>query len=238
MGRWGILGAYLPEFQRVIGHMQFDLFHSYTVDAHTLQVVRNMRRFRYKNNEQKFPIAAHIHSRLPRVELLYIAGFYHDLGKGMKGDHSKIGSEIAKEFCLNHRLPLWDTNLVCWLVDNHLVMSTTAQREDIQDPNIIHNFAKFVGDQTRLDYLYALTVADMNATNSNLWNGWRASLMNQLYSETKRTLRKGLAMVIDRKNISRIRQKAMSLLKQEGLNCSEIERVWSRVDDEYFLKEG
>ncbi|MFL2504995.1 MAG: [protein-PII] uridylyltransferase [Candidatus Azotimanducaceae bacterium] len=238
MGRWGILGAYLPEFQRVIGHMQFDLFHSYTVDAHTLQVVRNMRRFRYKNNEQKFPIAAHIHSRLPRVELLYIAGFYHDLGKGLKGDHSKIGSAIAKEFCLNHRLPLWDTNLVCWLVDNHLVMSTTAQREDIQDPNIIHNFAKFVGDQTRLDYLYALTVADMNATNSNLWNGWRASLMNQLYSETKRTLRKGLEMVIDKNEyLEDVRQNAMESLAKDGFNGEEIERVWSRVDDEYFLKE-
>ena len=238
MGRWGILGAYLPEFQRVIGHMQFDLFHSYTVDAHTLQVVRNMRRFRYKNNEQKFPIAAHIHSRLPRVELLYIAGFYHDLGKGLKGDHSKIGTTIAKQFCALHRLPPWDTNLVCWLVENHLVMSTTAQREDIQDPNIIHNFAKFVGDQTRLDYLYALTVADMNATNSNLWNGWRASLMNQLYSETKRTLRKGLEMVIDKNEyLEDVRQKAMSFLEKEGFNCSEIGKIWSRVDDEYFLKE-
>ena len=238
MGRWGILGAYLPEFQRVIGHMQFDLFHSYTVDAHTLQVVRNMRRFRYKNNEQKFPIAAHIHSRLPRIELLYIAGFYHDLGKGLKGDHSKTGTAIVKQFCVNHRLPLWDTNLVCWLVENHLVMSTTAQREDIQDPNIIHKFAKFVGDQTRLDYIYALTVADMNATNSNLWNGWRASLMNQLYLETKRTLRKGLAMVIDRKEyLEDVRQRAMRLLEQQGLSSCEIERVWSRVDDEYFLKE-
>ena len=93
-------------------HMQFDLFHSYTVDAHTLQVVRNMRRFRYKNKSKKFPIAAHIHSRLPRIELLYIAGFYHDLGKGLKGDHSKIGTTIVKQFCENHQLPLWDTNLV------------------------------------------------------------------------------------------------------------------------------
>ncbi len=238
MGRWGVLGAYLPEFKRVIGHMQFDLFHSYTVDAHTLQVVRNMRRFRYKNNEQKFPIAAHIHSRLPRVELLYIAGFYHDLGKGLKGDHSKIGTAIAKQFCINHRLPPWDTNLVCWLVENHLAMSTTAQREDIQDPNVIHNFAKFVGDQTRLDYLYALTVADMNATNANLWNGWRASLMNQLYSEAKRTLRKGLEMVIDRNEyLEDVRQKAMTFLEKEGFNYNEIETIWSRVDDDYFLKE-
>ena len=124
------------------------------------------------------------------------------------------------------------------MVDNHLVMSTTAQREDIQDPNIIHNFAKFVGDQTRLDYLYALTVADMNATNSNLWNGWRASLMNQLYSETKRTLRKGLEMVIDKNEyLEDVRQNAMKSLEKDGFNCEEIERVWLRVDDEYFLKE-
>ena len=158
--------------------MQFDLFHSYTVDAHTLQVVRNMRRFRYKNNEQKVPNNGSHSFATSKSRIIIHCRVYHDLGKGLKGDHSKIGTAMAKQFCALHRLPPWDTNLVCWLVENHLVMSTTAQREDIQDPNIIHNFAKFVGDQTRLDYLYALTVADMNATNSNLWNGW-ARIFNE-----------------------------------------------------------
>ncbi|MBA57794.1 MAG: [protein-PII] uridylyltransferase [Gammaproteobacteria bacterium] len=238
MGRWGILGAYLPEFDRVIGQMQFDLFHIYTVDAHTLQVVRNMRRFRYKNNEQKFPIAAHIHARLPKIELLYIAGFYHDLGKGLKGDHSNIGSDIARGFCERHSLPQWDTNLVCWLVEKHLVMSTTAQRRDIQDPQVIHEFAELVGDQIRLEYLYALTVADMNATNSNLWNGWIASLMNQLYLETKKALRRGVEKPIDRTEyLDDVREQALKKLENDFVERSKVESLWTQVDEEYFLKE-
>lgn len=238
MGRWGILGRYLPEFGRVIGQMQFDLFHIYTVDAHTLQVVRNMRRFRYKNNTQKFPIAAHIHSRLPRIELLYIAGLYHDIAKGMGGDHSELGIGIAKEFCERHNLPTWDTNLVCWLVQNHLVMSTTAQRRDIQDPEVVHEFASMVGEKVRLDYLYALTVADMNATNPTLWNGWRASLMNQLYSETKKALRHGLEAPVDRHEyVEDVRQQAIEKLKEHDIDESSVETLWDQVDEEYFLLE-
>ena len=238
MGRWGILGRYLPEFDRVIGQMQFDLFHVYTVDAHSLQVVRNMRRFRYKNNEQQFPIAAHIHSRLPRIELLYIAGLYHDIAKGMGGDHSELGADIARDFCERHRLPTWDANLVCWLVQNHLVMSTTAQRKDIQNPEVIHEFARFVGEQVRLDYLYALTVADMNATNPNLWNGWRAALMGQLYSETRKALRHGLEEPIDRTDyVADVQQQAIDKLAEHKADLSGIEALWNHVDDEYFVHE-
>ncbi len=238
MGRWGILGAYLPEFGRIIGQMQFDLFHIYTVDAHTLQVVRNMRRFRYKNNEQKFPIAAHIHPRLPRIELLYIAGLYHDIAKGMGGDHSQLGIEIAEAFCKRHKLATWDTNLVCWLVQNHLVMSTTAQRKDIQDPEIIHEFARFVGEQVRLDYLYALTVADINATNSTLWNGWRASLMEQLYSETKKALRHGLEEPIDRNEyVQDVQQQALEKLEEHNIDSNLVRPLWNQVDEDYFVRE-
>ncbi len=238
MGRWGILGRYLPEFGRVIGQMQFDLFHIYTVDAHTLQVVRNMRRFRYKNNTQQFPIAAHIHSRLPKIELLYIAGLYHDIAKGMGGDHSELGVGIARDFCERHNLPTWDTNLVCWLVQNHLLMSTTAQRKDIQDPEVVHEFARVMGEKVRLDYMYALTVADMNATNPTLWNGWRASLLNQLYSETKKALRHGLEEPIDRQEyIEDIRDQAIEKLKEQNFDESRIEKLWDQVDEEYFLLE-
>jgi len=238
MARWGILGAYLPEFGRVVGQMQFDLFHIYTVDAHTLQVVRNMRRFRYKNNEQQFPIAAHIHPRLPKVELLYIAGLYHDIAKGMGGDHSELGIEIAKDFCERHQLPTWDTNLVCWLVRNHLVMSTTAQRKDIQDPEIIHGFANLVGDQVRLDYLYALTIADINATNPTLWNGWKASLMHQLYSETKKALRHGLEQPVDRHEyIVETRTQALRKLKEHHIDESAVLKLWNQVDEDYFVRE-
>ena len=238
MARWGILGAYLPEFGRVIGQMQFDLFHIYTVDAHTLQVVRNMRRFRYKNQAQPFPIAAHVHPRLPRIELLYIAGLYHDIAKGMGGDHSELAVDIVKNFCARHRLSTWDTNLACWLVQNHLAMSFTAQRKDIQDPEVIHDFAGFVGDQVRLDYLYALTVADINATNPTLWNGWRASLLNQLYSETKKALRQGLEHHVDRHEyIQDIRQQAIARLEEHRVNRSRVLELWDRMDDDYFVRE-
>ena len=238
MARWGLLGRYLPEFGRVIGQMQFDLFHIYTVDAHTLQVVRNMRRFRYKNNEQQFPVAAHIHARLPRVELLYISGLYHDIAKGMGGDHSELGVGIARDFCERHQLSTWETNLVCWLVRNHLVMSTTAQRKDIQDPEVIHEFATFVGDKVKLDYLYALTVADINATNPTMWNGWRASLMRQLYSETKKALRHGLENLVDRDEYVQDVQDQV-LTKLEGHDHKEVtvRQLWEGLDDDYFVRQ-
>jgi len=239
MERYGILGAYIPEFQHIIGQMQFDLFHIYTVDAHTLQVVRNMRRFRYKNREQEFPIAAHIHARLPKIELLYIAGLYHDIAKGMGGDHSQLGEDMAVSFCERHGLSTWDTNLVAWLVRNHLVMSGTAQRKDISDPEVIREFALFVADQVRLDYLYALTVADINATNPTLWNGWRASLMRGLYLETKKQLRQGLENYVDRSEyIHENQEHAISRLAEHGLTLSEIMEAWGHVDEDYFVRES
>lgn len=239
MERYGILGAYLPEFGRVIGQMQFDLFHIYTVDAHTLQVVRNMRRFRYKNQEQLFPIAAYIFARLPKVELLYIAGLYHDIAKGQGGDHSELGVHAAAAFCQRHNLATWDTNLVCWLVLNHLKMSYTAQRKDISDPDVIWEFAEFVGDQVRLDYLYALTVADINATNPTLWNSWRASLMRQLYVETRKVLRQGLEHYVDKSEyITDTQNHAIERLAEHGMTKEEILAIWGRVDEDYFLRES
>ncbi|MDA1301375.1 MAG: [protein-PII] uridylyltransferase [Proteobacteria bacterium] len=239
MVRYGILGAYLPEFARVVGQMQFDLFHIYTVDAHTLQVVRHMRRFRYVSEEQQFPIAAHIHHRLPKVELLYIAGLYHDIAKGMGGDHSELGVEQARAFCERHGLGTWDTNLVCWLVRNHLVMSTTSQRKDIQDPEVIHEFALLIQDQVRLDYLYSLTVADINATNPTLWNSWRATLLSQLYVETKKMLRNGLENYVDRSEyVQETQNHAIARLAEHGLTRDEILGIWNNVDDDYFIGES
>ena len=239
MERYGILGTYLPEFARIIGQMQFDLFHVYTVDAHTLQVVRNMRRFRYKNQEQRFPIAAHIHHQLPKVELLYIAGIYHDIAKGMGGDHSELGIDIARNFCNRHGLGTWDTNLVCWLVENHLIMSTIAQRKDIHDPEVIHDFALFVQDQVRLDYLYSLTVADINATNPTLWNSWRASLMRQLYLATRKLLRSGLENYVDRQDyIVQAKEHAIERLAEYYLSREQTLQIWNNVDEEYFINES
>jgi len=238
MERYGVLGAYLPEFGRIIGQMQFDLFHIYTVDAHTLQVVRNMRRFRHRDQEQRFPIAAHIHHRLPKVELLYIAGIYHDIAKGLGGDHSELGVEYAIKFCQRHALTPWDTNMVSWLVRNHLVMSSTSQRKDISDPDVIREFATLVQDQVRLDYLYALTVADINATNPTLWNSWRASLMRQLYLETKKALRHGLENYADREQYAEeSRQSATEKLLERELTVDQVKATWAGLGDEYFWKE-
>jgi [protein-PII] uridylyltransferase len=180
MKHYGVLSAYLPEFGRIVGQMQHDLFHIYTVDDHTLQVMENMRLFRHKEAEEKFPIAAQVMKQLPKPELLYIAGLYHDIAKGRGGDHSTLGIKDAEAFCKRHHLGSWDTTLVGWLVKNHLVMSGTAQREDIHDPEVVKAFALLVGDQVHLDYLYNLTVADINGTNPSLWNTWRASLLRKL----------------------------------------------------------
>ena len=239
MARYGILGRYLPEFGSITGKMQHDLFHIYTVDAHTLQVVENMRRFRLPEAEENYPIAAHIIRRLPKVELLYIAGLYHDIAKGRGGDHSTLGMEDATRFCERHHLSAWDTKLVTWLVGKHLLMSMTAQRKDISDPEVIHDFALQVGDKLHLDYLYALTVADINATNPTLWNAWRASLLRQLYLSTKKALRRGLENPIDRADRIKDKQESALLkLRDKGLNETQVQGIWENTDDEYFVRES
>lgn len=239
MARYGVLGRYLPEFGAITGKMQHDLFHIYTVDAHTLQVVGNMRRFRLPKAEENFPIAAHIVKKLPKIELLYIAGLYHDIAKGRGGDHSTLGMEDATLFCQRHHLSAWDAKLVSWLIGKHLLMSMTAQRKDISDPEEIHDFALEVGDKLHLDYLYALTVADINATNPTLWNAWRASLLRQLYLNTKKALRRGLENPIDR--LDRIKDKqesALEKLRAKGIEDADVLAIWENTDDEYFVRES
>ena len=239
MARYGILGRYLPEFEQITGQMQHDLFHIYTVDAHTLQVVENMRRFRLPDADEKYPIAAHIHKNLPKVELLYIAGLYHDIAKGRGGDHSALGMKDAEGFCVRHRLSAWDTKLVVWLVSKHLFMSMTAQRRDINDPEVIYEFATLMGDKLHLDYLYAMTVADIRATNPELWNSWRASLMKQLYLNTKRALRLGLENPRNRKErISDKKETSLYKLAEHGMDEERIQQIWANANNEYFLRES
>ncbi len=238
MNRYAILGRYLPEFGRIVGQMQHDLFHIYTVDAHTLKVILNMRRFRHQDQAEKFPIANRIVRKLPKVALLYVAGLYHDIGKGRGGDHSELGSVDAIAFCERHHLGRWDTQLVAWLVRNHLLMSMTAQRKDISDPDIIHEFAMKVRDSVHLDYLYALTVADICATNNTLWNNWRASLMRQLYEETKRVLRLGLENPVNKEDlIEQVQKEALDTLRHEGISDYSAECLWASLGDDYFLRE-
>ena len=238
MNRYGILGKYLPEFGRIVGQMQHDLFHIYTVDAHTLEVIKNMRRFLFPEYQERFPVTSRVASRLPKIELLYIAGLYHDIGKGRGGDHSALGAVDARRFCENHQLEPEDTDLVCWLIENHLLMSGVAQRKDISDPDVIQEFAGLMGDERHLDFLLALTVADITATNPTLWNAWRGSLLRQLYTETRRALRRGLEHHIDKQEwISQIQRKALDQLEDRGFTDEEIKALWADSSEDYFLRE-
>ena len=237
MNHFGILGRYLPEFGHIVGQMQHDLFHIYTVDAHTLNLIKNLRKFRHPEVAELFPLASQLTENLPKPELIYIAGLYHDIGKGRGGDHSELGAVDARIFCERHSLPPWDTRLIVWLVKNHLVMSTTAQRKDLSDPQVIFDFAQLVGDQTRLDYLYVLTVADINATNPTLWNSWRASLLRQLYNLTGQALRRGLDNPLDREELIRHTQNAaLELLGDTTVDEDKTEQLWNQLGDDYFMR--
>lgn len=237
MNRYGILGRYIPAFGHIVGQMQYDLFHIYTVDAHTLNVIKHLRKLSRLEMVEKFPLPTKIFSKLPKPELIYLAGLFHDIGKGRGGDHSEIGAEEVMHFGKLHHLPKEDTNLIAWLVANHLIMSTTAQRQDLTDPKVINDFAVRVGNENNLNYLYILTVADINATNPTLWNSWRATLLQQLYTETKRALRRGLTNLLGRnEQIHQTQQAALDILIRSGIDEDEIETLWSQMGEDYFLR--
>lgn len=238
MNQYGLLGLYLPEFGKIVGQMQFDLSHVYTVDAHMLLAIRTLRSFRHATNTKNFPLATKVIHQLPKIELAYIAALYHDVGKGRNSDHSKEGATEVRRFAERHRLSEWETSIVVWLVRNHLLMSVTAQKLDILDPSVINHFARSVGDHKRLDYLYVLTVADIYATNPKLWNSWRASLIEQLYNETKRALSRGLGNpVIKVDLIHETKNIALKLLEEKGFNADDILKLWDNPGDDYFLRE-
>lgn len=238
MRRYGVLGRYLPAFGNIVGQMQHDLFHIYTVDAHTMMVIRNMRRFRHEAALEEFPIAHRCVKNIPKGELLYIAGLFHDIGKGRGGDHSELGAQDARVFCGQHEINEADTALICWLVERHLYMSSVAQNQDIYDPEVVADFANQVKSQMRLDYLYALTVADINATNPNLWNGWRASLMRHLYAETKRFL-SARGEALDRlETISAYQEGAIEQLEatHPDFDAKTLQPIWEDLGDDFFLR--
>ena len=238
MKRYNILGRYLPEFEAIIGQMQHDLFHIYTVDQHTLAVIQNISDLFTPMSREKFPQAYYCVETLPKPELLFIAGLYHDIAKGRGGDHSTLGAVDAMNFCLRHGLKQHDARLVAWLVEKHLLMSFISQKRDLSDPAVIHEFALEMGDQMHLNYLFALTVADINATNPNLWTTWRATLMRQLYNETSRVLRRGLENPVDKRDIiEETQENAMQNLMQKGIDRLSVEKVWGYLGDDYFLHE-
>lgn len=237
MNRYGVLGRYLPVFGRVAGQMQHDLFHVYTVDEHTLFVVRNLRRFAVPEHSQEFPLCSRLGQRIAKPEVLYIAALFHDIAKGRGGDHSELGADEVTEFCNHHLLSKYDTHLAAWLVRNHLLMSTTAQRKDISDPEIINEFAAKVGDQTHLDHLYLLTVADIRATSPTVWNSWKDALLAELYNATRRVLRRGLANPVDKDELIAETQEAASrMLRDLPVDPMAVFAFWERLTDDYFLR--
>ena len=238
MRRYGVLARYIPEFGQIVGQMQHDLFHIYTVDAHTMMVIGNMRRFRYPEAMQHAPVAHQCVQAIPKPELLYIAGLYHDIGKGRGGDHSELGAVDARLFCQRHQLNAADTDTVCWLVERHLYMSSVSQHQDIYAPEVVQDFAREVRSEMRLNYLYALTVADINATNPTLWNNWRASLLRHLFNETRKALKNGLASLPDRADAIKACQESALERLQDATETTpqQINTLWQDLGEDLFLR--
>ena len=235
MNRYGILGAYIPQFGRITGRMQYDLFHSYTVDVHILRVVRNLRRFGLPEGHRKNPGLWEIFGRIENPAVLYIAGLFHDIAKGRGGDHSELGAGEAQDFCLEHGLTAQESALAAWLVRHHLDLSITAQKKDVYDPAVIRDFARLVGDQAHLDHLYLLTVADVRGTNPSLWTAWKARAFEDLYRQTGRALRMNIEHPSGTGELLREReQAALEELRRRGLAEERIRAVWDRFAEDYF----
>ena len=237
MARLGVLGRWIPAFARVSGRMQFDLFHVYTVDQHTLAVLRNIAGFAAAEPDPRFAIAHEVRPRLRKPELLLLAGLFHDIAKGRGGDHSELGAVDARAFCEAHGLSEADTALVEWLVRKHLLMSVTAQKQDIADPDVIHRFAGEVADRERLDLLYLLTCADIAGTSPKLWNAWKDRLLADLYTATRLALRRGLEHPLAaEERMGEVRAAARELLLGEGLDEAGIDALFARMPATGFLR--
>lgn len=237
MNAYGVLGRYIPAFGRVVGRMQYDLFHVYTVDAHTLFVLSNLRRLAMPKFDHELPAISQVMQALPKPEVAYLSALFHDIAKGRGGDHSELGSVDSETFCLEQGMSRYDARLVAWLVRNHLIFSMTAQKKDISDPQVIHEFAELVGDQTHLDYLYVLTVSDVRGTNPKMWNNWKASLFNEFYETVKKALRRGPENLIDKEElIEENKSKTKELLTGAGIEPTLITSLWERFPDVYFIR--
>ncbi|MBS0569907.1 MAG: [protein-PII] uridylyltransferase [Proteobacteria bacterium] len=237
MNRFGVLAHYLPAFGRIVGRMQYDLFHVYTVDEHTIRVLRIIERFGLADTCREFAHAHEVWTRLPKSELLLLAALLHDIAKGRGGDHSELGEAEAREFCTRLKLPDDDVERVAWLVRRHLLMSVTAQRQDITDADVVRRFAGEVGDRERLDQLYLLTCADIAGTSAKLWNSWKDKLLADLYVSTRFALRAGLEHLPHAgERMAGCRRQARELLLSAGVDAAAIERVWADFPDESFLR--
>ncbi len=237
MARLGVLARWLPAFARVSGRMQFDLFHVFTVDQHTLAVLKNLAGFASGTADERFAMAHEVWPYLRKPELLLLAGLFHDIAKGRGGDHSELGAIDAREFCTAHGLSEADTALVAWLVEKHLLMSITAQKQDIADPDVIHRFASLVEDRERLDHLYLLTCADIAGTSPKLWNAWKDRLLADLHTATRLALRRGLENpVAADERIVETREAARRSLRDDGVADAAIDALFARMPQEGFLR--
>ncbi len=234
MNQYDVLGGYLPEFGRIVGQMQHDLYHVYTVDQHILMVLRNLRRFTMPEFAHEFPLCSQLMSGFERRWLLYVAALYHDIAKGRGGDHSTLGAVDARRFCRRHGFSKEDTEMVAFLVEHHLTMSSVAQKQDVDDPEVARAFAATVGDERRLVALYLLTVADIRGTSPKVWNGWKAKLLEDLFRMARRILT-GEAPALDTA-VAEKQAEATRLLRLYALSDAVKDRFWASLDTAYFLR--
>jgi len=236
MHRYGVLSAFFPEFRRITGQMQHDLFHVYTVDEHSLLCVRNVLRFASAEESANLPGSHDLYLNFDKPELLILAALTHDVGKGLGGNHSELGAKMAAQFCAQLNLSASDNDTVTWLVRSHLDMSSLSQNADISDADVLTRFANHVGNQQNLDYLFLLTIADMQATGPNVWNSWKGSLLKQLYRATLQQLKTGKEQLESSEALSAKKLKTLDLLSAEQISSAQAERLWARLGDSYIRR--
>lgn len=236
MNQFGILGRYLPCFSKIVGQMQHDLFHVYTVDQHIMEVMRNLHRFTLDEFAHEYPLCSRLISDFNRPWVLYIAALFHDIAKGRGGNHSELGTVDAQEFCDAHALDAEDSELIVWLVRQHLVMSNFAQKQDISDPDVVAAFAALMRDERHLTALYLFTVADIRGTSPKVWNTWKGQLLEQLFNATRNLLSSGGAAPAAQGILQERQKEAMRLLRYFALSDSVHERLWKQLDTVYFLR--
>ncbi|CAN7384906.1 [protein-PII] uridylyltransferase [Rhizobacter sp. LjRoot28] len=234
MNQTSVLGRYLWVFRRIVGQMQHDLFHVYTVDQHILMVLRNMRRFFIAEHTHEYPFCSQLASTFDKPWLLYVAALFHDVAKGRGGDHSELGATEVRRFCRDHWIDKEDTALVEFLVAGHLTMSRIAQKEDLSDPEVIEAFARRVGTERRLTALYLLTVADIRGTSPKVWNAWKGKLLEDLYRLALRALG-GARPNVDAEIEAR-KQEARHMLNLYSMLPDTERPLWETLELSYFAR--
>lgn len=234
MNQTSVLGRYLLNFRRIVGQMQHDLYHVYTVDQHILMVLRNIRRFAMAEHAHEYPFCSQLMGNFERPWVLYVAALFHDIAKGRGGDHSTLGMADARRFCRDHDICADDSDLVVWLVEQHLTMSQVAQKQDTSDPEVIKNFASMVKSERRLSALYLLTVADIRGTSPKVWNAWKGKLLEDLYRATRAVL--GGAELHAHSELKSRQEDALALLRLETVADGAEKALWDKLDVGYFLR--